>query len=105
MPKDYEWRHWAKHKDVYGTLSPFPHVAHAYNAIIGPVSSVCVMGQPIIILNSLKACEDLLEKRSSIYSGRPVLQFAGEMYAVPQQHVPITSHLIVYVKGSVGICR
>jgi hypothetical protein len=39
------------------------------------------MGQPIIILNSLKACEDLLEKRSAIYSGRPVLQFAGEMYA------------------------
>lgn len=20
MPKDYEWRHWAKHKDIYGTL-------------------------------------------------------------------------------------
>ncbi|KAN0135849.1 Cytochrome P450 [Lactarius tabidus] len=62
MPKDYEWRHWAKHKAIYG-----------------PISSVCVLGQPIIILNSLKACEDLLEKRSAIYSGRPVLQFAGEM--------------------------
>ena len=49
------------------------------------------MGQPIILLNSLKACEDLLEKRSSIYSGRPVLQFAGEMYAVPQRHVPTAS--------------
>lgn len=55
-------------------------VAHAFGAIIlGPVSSVCIMGQPIIVLNSLKACEDLLEKRSAIYSGRPVLQFAGEM--------------------------
>jgi hypothetical protein len=62
MPKDYEWRHWAKQKVIYG-----------------PVSSVCIMGQPIIILNSLKACEDLLEKRSATYSGRPVLQFAGEM--------------------------
>jgi hypothetical protein len=60
IPKDYEWRHWAKHKAVYG-----------------PVSSMCVLGQLIIILNSLKACED--EKRSAIYSGRPVLQFAGEM--------------------------
>ncbi len=37
------------------------------------------MGQPIIILNSLKVCEDLLEKRSATYSGRPVLQFSGEM--------------------------
>ncbi|KAH9170063.1 cytochrome P450 oxidoreductase [Lactarius sanguifluus] len=62
MPKDYEWRHWAKHKDIYG-----------------PISSVCIMGQPIIILNSLKVCEDLLEKRAVIYSGRPVLRFAGEM--------------------------
>ncbi|KAI0261388.1 cytochrome P450 [Gloeopeniophorella convolvens] len=62
LPKEYEWLHWAKFKDTYG-----------------PVSSVCIMGQPIILLNSLKACEDLLEKRSSVYSGRPVLQFAGEM--------------------------
>jgi hypothetical protein len=40
------------------------------------------MGQPIIILDSLKPCEDLLENYPAIYSGRPVLQFAGEMYAV-----------------------
>ena len=20
MPKDYEWRHWAKHKDIYGAF-------------------------------------------------------------------------------------
>ncbi|KAH9051796.1 cytochrome P450 oxidoreductase [Lactarius vividus] len=62
MPNDYEWRHWAKHKDIYG-----------------PISSVCIMGQPIVILNSFKVCEDLLEKRAVIYSGRPVLRFAGEM--------------------------
>ncbi|KAI0296290.1 cytochrome P450 [Multifurca ochricompacta] len=62
LRKEYQWRHWAKYKDSYG-----------------PVSSLCIMGQPIIILNSLKACEDLLEKRSAVYSGRPVSQFAGEM--------------------------
>lgn len=79
LPKKYEWLHWAKHKDVYGAYLPASlrrlHLIHAS----GPVSSVCIMGQSIIILNSLKACQDLLEKRSSIYSGRPVLQFAGEM--------------------------
>ncbi|KAI0267866.1 cytochrome P450 oxidoreductase [Gloeopeniophorella convolvens] len=62
LPKDYGWLHWAKFKDAYG-----------------PISSIYVMGQPIIILNSLQACEDLLKRRSPIYSGRPVLQFAGEM--------------------------
>jgi hypothetical protein len=24
MPKDYEWRHWAKHKDIYGTSYLLP---------------------------------------------------------------------------------
>ncbi|KAI0267870.1 cytochrome P450 oxidoreductase [Gloeopeniophorella convolvens] len=62
LPKDYEWLRWAKFKDIYG-----------------PISSICIMGQPIIILNSLQACEGLLVRRSTVYSGRPVLQFAGEM--------------------------
>jgi hypothetical protein len=22
MPKDYEWEHWAKHKEIYGRLKP-----------------------------------------------------------------------------------
>lgn len=29
------------------------------------------MGQTIIVLNSTKATSDLLDKRSSMYSGRP----------------------------------
>ncbi|KAI0068104.1 cytochrome P450 oxidoreductase [Artomyces pyxidatus] len=62
LPKDYEWIHWAKHRGLYG-----------------PISSVSILGQPVIFLNSLDVCNDLLEKRSSIYSGRPVLPFAGEM--------------------------
>ncbi|KAG7087219.1 hypothetical protein E1B28_013200 [Marasmius oreades] len=37
------------------------------------------MGKPIIILNSLEASIDLLEKRSNKYSNRPELTFAGEM--------------------------
>jgi hypothetical protein len=79
LPKNYEWLHWAKHKDVFGACLPtFLSRLHLMHTL-GPVSSVCIMGQPIIILNSLKACDDLLEKRSGIYSGRPVLQFAGEM--------------------------
>jgi hypothetical protein len=80
--KDYEWRHWAKHKAVYGTHLRrylFSHTRLRHTTISsGPVSYVCVLGQPIIILNSLKAYED--EKRSAIYSGRSVLQFACEIY-------------------------
>ncbi|KAJ9640652.1 hypothetical protein H2204_003281 [Knufia peltigerae] len=57
-----EWIHWAKHKDLYG-----------------PISSVTVMGQTIVILNDAQAAIELLEKRSIIYSSRPRLVFAFEM--------------------------
>ncbi|KAL6787324.1 cytochrome P450 [Trichoderma sp. SZMC 28012] len=57
-----DWEHWLKHKDCYG-----------------PISSVTVFGTTIIILNSSKAAIDLLDKRGSIYSGRPRLIFGLEM--------------------------
>jgi len=38
-----------------------------------------VLGQDTIILNSSKAAFDLLDKRSAIYSNRPVLTMGGEM--------------------------
>lgn len=62
LPKDHDWVHWAKHKEVYG-----------------PISSVTVFDQTIIILNDVQAAIDLFEKRSNIYSDRPILTFAGEM--------------------------
>lgn len=41
-----------------------------------------VLDRHIIILNSAKATSELLEKRSTIYSDRPRVVFAGELYAV-----------------------
>ncbi|TRM63939.1 cytochrome P450 [Schizophyllum amplum] len=39
------------------------------------VIHVSVLGQPIIVLNSLQATVDLLDKRGAIYSGRPQFAF------------------------------
>ena len=50
------------------------------NTIIGPISSVEVFGQHIIILNEKRLAFELLDKRSSIYSDRPTMIFGGEMY-------------------------
>ncbi|KAH8105630.1 cytochrome P450 [Phellopilus nigrolimitatus] len=61
-PGTYEWLHWAKHKELYG-----------------PISSVTVMGQTIIILNELELANELLDKMSAVYSDRPVLVFGGIM--------------------------
>ncbi|KAF8510758.1 hypothetical protein JB92DRAFT_3180174, partial [Gautieria morchelliformis] len=46
----------------------------------GPISSVKLLGQPVIILNDLQTCVDLLDKRSAISAGRHVLPFSGEMW-------------------------
>ncbi|CAG8232246.1 unnamed protein product [Penicillium nalgiovense] len=57
-----EWMHWLKYKETYG-----------------PVSSITVLGQTIVILNDSNSAMELLAKRSSIYSSRPNLVFASEM--------------------------
>ncbi|KAL3462651.1 cytochrome P450 [Aspergillus heterothallicus] len=54
-----DWLHWLKHKSIYG-----------------PISTVSVLGQRLIIVNDAKIALELLEKRSAIYSGRPSLPFA-----------------------------
>ncbi|KAJ7444839.1 cytochrome P450 [Mycena latifolia] len=45
----------------------------------GDITSVTVFGQPVVVLNSLKAATEMLDKKSSIYSDRPVFQMCGEL--------------------------
>ncbi|KAL4773894.1 cytochrome P450 [Aspergillus nidulans var. acristatus] len=61
-PDRKNWVHFLQHKDLYG-----------------PISSLTVFGQTIVILNDARVAFDLLEKRSNIYSSRPRMVFAGEM--------------------------
>ncbi|KAF5379372.1 hypothetical protein D9615_006583 [Tricholomella constricta] len=70
MPKDYEWEHWAKHKDLYG-----------------PISTVNVLSTRVIIINDLQTAIDLLETKSSIYSNRPTFPFAGEFIGWNRQMI------------------
>ncbi|KAL4902171.1 hypothetical protein BDW74DRAFT_158711 [Aspergillus multicolor] len=61
-PDQQSWVQWLKHKDLYG-----------------PISSLSVFGQTIVIINEARIAFDLLERRSNIYSSRPRMVFAGEM--------------------------
>jgi hypothetical protein len=45
----------------------------------GPISSITVLGQTIVILNDANVALELLGKRSAIYSSRPNLVFASEL--------------------------
>ncbi|KAG1741079.1 cytochrome P450 [Suillus lakei] len=45
----------------------------------GDISHVEVLGQHIIVLNSVKTAMELLDKKSTMYSDRPVLPMCGEL--------------------------
>ncbi|KAJ6611711.1 cytochrome P450 [Mycena sp. CBHHK59/15] len=45
----------------------------------GDISSITVLGQTMIILNSVKVAEDLLDVRGANFSERPVIQMGGEL--------------------------
>ncbi|GLB39728.1 putative cytochrome p450 [Lyophyllum shimeji] len=62
MPSEQQWLTFAKWGEQWGDIC-----------------SVTVLGQPFIILNSAKVATAMLDKKSSIYSDRPVLQMAGNL--------------------------
>ncbi|KAJ5925569.1 hypothetical protein N7454_008208 [Penicillium verhagenii] len=82
-PGVQDWMHWLKHKELYG-----------------PISSVTVMGQTLIIINDTKIASDLLRKRASLYSSRPNMAFASELvgweHALSMQ--PYTDRFRAYKK-------
>ncbi|KAG6827613.1 hypothetical protein H0H92_011103 [Tricholoma furcatifolium] len=45
----------------------------------GEICSATVFGQPMIIVNSAKAAHEMLNKKSNIYSDRPVLEMGGNL--------------------------
>ncbi|KAF7586776.1 hypothetical protein BBP40_008346 [Aspergillus hancockii] len=61
-PGKQEWVHWLQFKKLYG-----------------PISSISMFGQTIVILNDSRMAFDLMEKRSTKYSSRPPMVFAGEI--------------------------
>ncbi|KAK0234240.1 cytochrome P450 [Armillaria fumosa] len=62
MPSDKEWFTFARWGKEYGDIA-----------------SVSILGQRIIIVNSAQVAIDMLDKKSSIFSDRPVLVMAGEL--------------------------
>ncbi|TRM57459.1 cytochrome P450 [Schizophyllum amplum] len=62
MPSDKQWLMWDEWRRQYGD-----------------VVRITVLGQPAIILSSMKAVNDLLESRGHIYSDRPPAVMAGDL--------------------------
>jgi hypothetical protein len=74
IPKESSWLAYTKLSKTYGKgLSlVFALVRMTFT---GDVMSFHVLGQVIIVLNSVKTTKDLFEKRGEIYSDRPIIPF------------------------------
>ncbi|KEQ59892.1 putative cytochrome P450 [Aureobasidium melanogenum CBS 110374] len=57
-----EFQHWLKHKDTHG-----------------PISSVTVLGQTLILIHDAKIAHEILVERANIHSGRPKLKFGFDL--------------------------
>lgn len=67
-----EAHHWLKHKDEYG-----------------PISSVTVLGQTIVIINDAQIALELLRDRAQ-HQARPHMVFASDMYVGTQTEGNLT---------------
>jgi hypothetical protein len=64
---------------VRGTVK-LHHICDLIESFVGPISSISVLGTTYIIINDTQVCFELLDKRSSIYSNRPIFHYGGELY-------------------------
>ena len=65
-----------------GSVRMVPYLTFRANHVYlhtGPIVSVSIFGQPYVILNSAKNAIDLLDKKSAIYSCRPIVPVGGEL--------------------------
>ncbi|KIY66959.1 cytochrome P450 [Cylindrobasidium torrendii FP15055 ss-10] len=50
-----------------------------WGELYGDISSVTILGQTIVVLNSVRVAVDMLDKKGAIYSERPVFPMCGEL--------------------------
>lgn len=81
MPAKYEWVAFDKWKEIYGGLNPPFLIAYRglTSHLAGPIFSLNVIGQSIVVLGTAESASLLLDKHSAINSDRPDLQMAGKL--------------------------
>ncbi|TFK67293.1 cytochrome P450, partial [Pluteus cervinus] len=61
-------------------LPPFQFIRFMeWKEQFGPIFSLNLVGQPVIVINNLEIATELLERRSSIYADRPRIIVANEI--------------------------
>jgi hypothetical protein len=78
IPKEFSWLLYTQLSKKHGMIY-FVVKGLLTEGMTGDVLSFHVFGQVIVVLNSIKANKDLLERRGEIYSDRPAIP-VFEMY-------------------------
>lgn len=80
IPKEFSWLSYTQLSKKHGMNHSLVRLVLT-GGLAGDIISFHVFGQVIVVLNSIKATKDLLEKRGDIYSDRPVIPIL-EMYVI-----------------------
>ncbi|KAG2141303.1 cytochrome P450 [Suillus clintonianus] len=69
---------------LIGNIQDMPHIRPwltfaEWGKKYGPISHVEILGQHIVVLNSVKSAMDMMDKKGTVYSDRPVLPMGGEL--------------------------
>ncbi len=82
IPKEFCWLSYTQLSRINGMIYSAARelLTVKMAALAGDILSFRVFGRVIVVLNSVEASKNLLERRADIYSDRPVLPSA-EMYA------------------------
>jgi hypothetical protein len=103
------------HQNLHGLNSPsgrqfmvsdsdrsFPYVMLTSYEFLGDVVYANILGQELVILNSMEAVNDLFDTRSQNYSDRPIFTMVGELMKaenvskVPNEENPeLTPYVLV----------
>lgn len=85
--------------------STFPIVCSRWSlqSAIGPLVYLRLLGESVLIVNGHDEAVDLLEKRSQIYSDRPKLRMAGELYASVHASLALWSLIALSVGWDRGV--
>ena len=85
FPTLYPWKTFNDWKTLYGTnIDTFAYAHLILHGSPGDVVYLEMLGKPMLILNSMDAINDLLDKRGDIYSCRPTLTMGGELVGLDQ---------------------
>ena len=101
IPKEFSWLEYTQLSKKYG-MGFSPVKLLLIERMPGDVLCLHVFGKVIVILNSVKATKDLLEKRGDIYSDRPAIPMY-EMYVFSE--VSDLAWFLIEAQDEVGMAR